>query len=360
MHRCDRNDKSRICEPGSVKVIGRRQIELYSHLIHTVDHVEGVLREEFDSLDAFLSHMWAVTVTGAPKRAAIQWLENHEDSPRGWYGGAVGFLSFNGDLNTGLTLRTIHIKNGIARVRVGATLLYDSVPEHEEEETLVKAAALLKSLNPRNQADKGVESINRQSGKGKKVLLVDHEDSFVHTLANYIRQTGASVEVLRAPFAREILREGSNYDLVVLSPGPGSPSEFALNATIDLALSRGLPLFGVCLGLQGIVEYFGGELGQLDYPWHGKSSLVNVCNDNPVWRYLPQQFAVGRYHSLFAQKLPDCLRSTAVSEDKVVMAVEHCELPVAAVQFHPESIMTARNDIGMQLVDNVLSYLIRE
>jgi anthranilate synthase len=84
----DRNDKSRVCEPGSVRILGRRQVELYSRLIHTVDHVEGTLAEPFDALDGFLSHTWAVTVTGAPKQAAIQFLEAHEKSPRHWYGGA--------------------------------------------------------------------------------------------------------------------------------------------------------------------------------------------------------------------------------------------------------------------------------
>src|SRR5262249_59293219 len=88
----DRNDKSRVCEAGSVRVIGRRQIELYSRLIHTVDHVEGVLREEFDALDGFLSHAWAVTVTGAPKRWAIRFIEEQERSSRRWYGGALGPL----------------------------------------------------------------------------------------------------------------------------------------------------------------------------------------------------------------------------------------------------------------------------
>jgi anthranilate synthase len=99
----DRNDKSRICEPGSVKVIGRRQIEMYSRLIHTVDHVEGYLRPEFDALDAFLCHTWAVTVTGAPKTWAIQFVEDSERSPRRWYGGEVGMVGFDGSLNTGLT-----------------------------------------------------------------------------------------------------------------------------------------------------------------------------------------------------------------------------------------------------------------
>jgi len=121
----DRNDKSRICIPGSVKVIGRRQIELYSRLIHTVDHVEGILRKGFDALDAFLCHTWAVTVTGAPKTWAIRFIEDMEPSVRHWYGGAVGIVGFDGSLNTGLTLRTVRVKNGIAEVRAGATLLHD-------------------------------------------------------------------------------------------------------------------------------------------------------------------------------------------------------------------------------------------
>ena len=142
----DRNDKSRVCEPGSVRVIGRRQIEIYSRLIHTVDHVEGRLRPGFDALDAFLTHMWAVTVTGAPKTWAMQFIEDHEDGPRRWYGGAVGMIGFDGGMNTGLTLRTAHISGGIASVRAGATLLFESDPAAEERETQLKARALLETL----------------------------------------------------------------------------------------------------------------------------------------------------------------------------------------------------------------------
>ena len=139
----DRNDKSRVCVPGSVKVIGRRQIEIYSRLIHTVDHVEGELRPEFDALDGFLSHTWAVTVTGAPKLWAIRWIEQEERSPRRWYGGAIGRMTFDGNMNTGLTLRTLRMQDGVAEIRAGATLLYDSDPEAEEAECRLKAAALL-------------------------------------------------------------------------------------------------------------------------------------------------------------------------------------------------------------------------
>ena len=142
----DRNDKSRVCVPGSVRVIGRRQIEMYSRLIHTVDHIEGRLRPGLDALDAFLTHMWAVTVTGAPKTWAMQFIEDHEGGPRRWYGGAVGVIGFDGSMNTGLTLRTAHITGGVAAVRAGATLLFESDPMAEERETELKARALLETL----------------------------------------------------------------------------------------------------------------------------------------------------------------------------------------------------------------------
>ena len=360
----DRNDKSRICEPGSVRVIGRRQIELYSHLIHTVDHVEGLLRPQSDALDAFLTHTWAVTVTGAPKRAAIQFLEQHEHSVRRWYGGAVGCLTFNGDLNTGLILRTIRLKDSIAEVRAGATVLYDSIAEAEEQETRTKAAALFETISRakitanNNLSNKSSEytGITEVKSSKVKVLLIDYEDSFVHTLANYIRQTGATVTTLRHGFADSVLDE-EDPDLVVLSPGPGRPHDFGVPDTVQACVRRQLPIFGVCLGLQGIVEAFGGELGVLDYPQHGKSSRIFVTDQNSgTFQGLPESFEVGRYHSLFAlqQKLPPELKVTALSDDDVIMGIEHQTLPIAAVQFHPESIMSLAGEVGLAIIANVV------
>ncbi len=354
----DRNDKSRVCEPGSVTVIGRRQIEMYSRLIHTVDHVVGVLRCGYDALDGFLSHAWAVTVTGAPKTWAMQFIEDHEKTPRRWYGGAVGAILFNGGMNTGLTLRTVRIAAGVAAVRVGATLLYDSDPDAEDNECRLKASALLDAIRrPTPPADAATVTVGEHPGAGRRLLLVDHEDSFVHTLANYFRQLGAEVVTLRPQPAREALAAGP-YDLVVLSPGPGRPEDFGTAATIGAALDRGLPLFGVCLGLQGLVEYFGGRLGVLGYPMHGKASVVKVRSGR-LFDGLPETFAVGRYHSLFGERdtMPAELAVTAETEDGVVMAVEHRTLPVAAVQFHPESILTLEGGHGLRLIGNVLARL---
>ncbi len=355
----DRNDKSRVCEPGSVKVIGRRQIEMYSRLIHTVDHVEGRLREDMDAFDGFLSHAWAVTVTGAPKLWAMRFIEENEKSARAWYGGAVGMVGFNGDMNTGLTLRTVRIKNGIAEVRAGATLLYDSVPEDEEAETELKASAMLAAIRDTSLAN--AASSNRETasvGQGKRILLVDHEDSFVHTLANYFRQTGAEVTTIRSPIADAVF-DDLKPDLVVLSPGPGNPKDFDCAATIAKARQRGLPLFGVCLGLQALAESLGGTLAQLDVPMHGKPSRISVQENSIVFSGLEQQVTVGRYHSLHVDRssLPAELRVTAESADGIVMGVEHVSEPIAAVQFHPESIMSLGQDAGMRMIENVVAHL---
>ena len=357
----DRNDKSRVCEPGSVRVIGRRQIEMYSRLIHTVDHIEGRLRDGMDAFDAFLSHAWAVTVTGAPKLWAMRFIENHEKSPRAWYGGAIGMVHFNGDMNTGLTLRTIRIKDGIAEVRAGATLLYDSDAAEEEAETELKASAMLAAIRQASVGDASDEEGERaRVGEGVSILLVDHEDSFVHTLANYFRQTGAKVSTVRSPVADEVFAH-VNPDLVVLSPGPGSPKDFDTKATIDKARNRNLPIFGVCLGLQALTEAFGGELRQLDLPMHGKPSRIRVTHPGVVFSGLPEEVTVGRYHSIFAdrQTFPEEFLVTAETEDGVVMGLEHKSEPIAAVQFHPESIMTLGHDAGMRMIENVVAKLPR-
>ncbi|MGO4622722.1 anthranilate synthase [Ensifer sp. 2YAB10] len=355
----DRNDKSRVCVPGSVKVIGRRQIEMYSRLIHTVDHIEGRLRDDMDAFDGFLSHAWAVTVTGAPKLWAMRFIESHEKSPRAWYGGAIGMVGFNGDMNTGLTLRTIRIKDGIAEVRAGATLLYDSNPEEEEAETELKASAMIAAIRDAKSANAGKAGRDVAAvGAGVNILLVDHEDSFVHTLANYFRQTGATVTTVRTPVAEEIF-DRVKPDLVVLSPGPGNPRDFDCKATIKKARARDLPIFGVCLGLQALAEAYGGDLRQLAVPMHGKPSRIRVLEPGIVFSGLGKEVTVGRYHSIFADpaSLPADFMITAESEDGTIMGIEHTKEPVAAVQFHPESIMTLGGDAGMRMIENVVAHL---
>ncbi|WP_424629538.1 anthranilate synthase component I [Bradyrhizobium sp. SYSU BS000235] len=347
----DRNDKARVCVPGSIKVLARRQIETYSKLFHTVDHVEGMLRPGFDALDGFLTHAWAVTVTGAPKLWAMQFVEDHERSSRRWYAGALGFLGFDGSINTGLTIRTIRMKDGLAEVRVGATLLFDSDPVAEEKECQTKAAALFHAL--RGDPPKPLSAFAPDAtGSGKKVLLIDHEDSFVHMLADYFRQVGADVSVTRHTHALEMMKK-ENYDLLVLSPGPGRPEDFGISNFIDAAIQKKMPVFGVCLGVQAIGEYFGGKLGQLAQPAHGRPSRVQV-RGGTLMGNLPNEVVIGRYHSLYVERegMPDVLQVTASTDDGIAMAIEHKTLPVGGVQFHPESLMSLEGNIGLRIVEN--------
>ena len=353
----DRNDKSRVSIPGSVKVIGRRLIESYAGVFHTVDHVEGILEPGYDSLDAFLTHMWAVTIMGAPKKAAAQAIEDLEKDARGWYGGAVGMLSLNGDINTGILIRTVHLRDGIARYSAGATLLYDSVPELEEQETRMKATAFFRALREPKPGTAPLQSSEQPAhrGQGVKLLLVDNDDCFIHTLSNYARQTGAEVVTYRAGIPQDLILRLAPH-LILISPGPGRPADFGVPDLVKFAARSGIPVFGVCLGLQGIVEAFGGELGVLDYPMHGKPSTV-VHRSRGVFEGLPERFKVGRYHSLFARKesFPACLEVTAESEDGVIMGVRHRDLPIEAVQFHPESILTLDGNCGLRLMENVVA-----
>ena len=367
----DRNDKARICKEGSVQVVGRRVIEQYSKLFHTADHVIGELRDDCDGFDSLLSHMWAVTLTGAPKPAAMQTIEELENSARRWYGGCVGMLLFTGEINTGITIRTVHLENGIASVRVGSTILCDSGPDAEERETRTKAAAFINAVIGAGLSVEEPRAPIAATGRGKKVLFVDNRDSFVHTLGDYVRQTGAEVVTVRAERARQgngarglpdtdrVFAE-VDPDLVFLSPGPGTPREFGVPELVQECVRRELPVFGVCLGLQGIVEAFGGELGVLSYPMHGKSSTVH-CTATGILEGFPETVIAGRYHSLYALpgQFPECLRVLARTEDGVIMALEHRDLPVAAVQFHPESILTLKDDLGLRLIAQVIGRLAR-
>lgn len=289
---------------------------------------------------------------GAPKKWAAQAVEDLEKSARGWYGGAVGMIAMNGDINTGITIRTAHLKHGMANYSAGATLLYDSVPEAEEAETRLKATGFFRALGP--QAPKVSKTKLQTPASGLKLLLVDNEDCFIHTLANYARQAGASIVTYRWGFPLHLLDE-VKPDLLLVSPGPARPADFGVPDLVREAARRGLPVFGVCLGLQGIVEAFGGDLDVLDYPMHGKPSYIRHHNEG-VFEGLPERFRVGRYHSLHARRstLPRELEVTAESEDGIIMGVRHRDLPIEGVQFHPESLLSLEGQVGLELMRNAM------
>ena len=261
----------------------------------------------------------------------------------------------NGDINTGILIRTIHVRDGRAEYPVGATLLYDSVPEMEERETRLKATGFFRALRAPTPGKVASAGQPANPSGGPKMLLVDNDDCFIHTLANYARQTGAEVVTYRAGFPLEMIDE-LRPDLILISPGPGRPADFGVPDLVRFAAEREIPVFGVCLGLQGIVEAFGGELGVLEYPMHGKPSTIK-SHGVGIFEGLPERFQVGRYHSLYAirGKFPACLEVTAETDDGVIMGVRHRELPIEAVQFHPESLLSLDSECGLRLMRNVVA-----
>ncbi len=264
----DRNDKSRVCVPGSVSVIGRRQIEMYSRLIHTVDHIEGRLRPGLDALDAFLTHMWAVTVTGAPKTWAMQFIEDHEGAPRRWYGGAVGKIGFDGGMNTGLTLRTAHItrrggrgprgRDAAVRVRPGRRGAGDRAQGAGAAGDAGRGAAAAPRRWPGRP---GLASPADLPGAGHAGAAGGPSGLVRAHARRLFPRAGRRGGARCAPGCPPEALDEYAPDLVVLSPGPGQPSDFGCDALLTELDARGLPAFGVCLGLQAMVEHAGGRTG---------------------------------------------------------------------------------------------------
>ena len=261
-------------------------------------------------------------------------------------------LSLSGDINTGILIRTTYLRDGYATYPAGATLLYDSDPASEEAETRLKATGFFRLLGPPVPAAADAARINEPIRM--KLLLVDNDDCFIQTLANYARQAGAEVVTYRAGVPFEVL-DAIKPDMILISPGPGRPHDFGVPQLVLHAAEAGIPVFGVCLGLQGIVEAFGGELGILPYPVHGKPSKIRTRGVG-VFEGLPEEIEVGRYHSLYAipERLPAVLEVTAESQEGVIMGVRHRHLPIEAVQFHPESILSAAGGTGLTLMRNAM------
>jgi len=170
------------------------------------------------------------------------------------------------------------------------------------------------------------------------ILLVDNYDSFTYNLVHLLQELGAEVVVRRNDEVDADGAEAMAPSHLVVSPGPGRPGQSG--ATLD-----------VCLGHQAVVEAFGGEIGPAARLLHGKTSLVHHDGEG-LFAGLPQDFPAGRYHSLAATRVPDCLAVSATSDDGEVMGVRHCELPVEGVQFHPESVLTL--PVGRDLLRNFL------
>lgn len=191
------------------------------------------------------------------------------------------------------------------------------------------------------------------------IYLIDNYDSFSYNLYQLIGEVDPAIEVIRNDALTVEELEEKNPEAVILSPGPGRPADAGICEEVALKLSGKVPILGVCLGHQAICEAFGGTVGYAKELMHGKSSLVKVDEQSPLFKGLPAKVRVARYHSLAADEgsLPECLQVVSRADDGEVMAVQHAEFPTFGVQFHPESILTPD---GRAMIENFLAIATKE
>ena len=172
-----------------------------------------------------------------------------------------------------------------------------------------------------------------------RLLMIDNYDSFTYNLVHLFEELGAEVIVRRNDAIDADEAEALGPTHVVISPGPGRPENAGSSVEIVTRLAGEVPILGVCLGHQAIVEAFGGEVGPAQELVHGKATTI-AHDGRGIFRGLPQDFLAGRYHSLAATRLPASLEVSARAADGEVMAVRHAKFPIDGVQFHPESVLT--------------------
>ena len=186
------------------------------------------------------------------------------------------------------------------------------------------------------------------------IVLIDNYDSFTYNLVQYIGALEPDIRVIRNDACTPEEIEAMRPDAIVISPGPGKPSEAGICIEAIRYFKDKIPILGVCLGHQAICEAFGGTVSYAKELMHGKSSMSQIKEASPLFRNIGTEMQVARYHSLAAirDSLPGELKVTAETDDGEVMAVEHRDYSVYGLQFHPESVLTPK---GMTLIENFLN-----
>jgi anthranilate synthase component 2 len=187
----------------------------------------------------------------------------------------------------------------------------------------------------------------------RKILMIDNYDSFTYNLVHYLEDLDCEVIVKRND--QLSLEEVDAFEEIVLSPGPGIPDEAGLLKEIISTYAGKKRILGVCLGQQAIGEVFGGSLINLDQVYHGVATTIDIVKEDYIFKGLPKQIEVGRYHSWVVNAdLPDSLEATSFDENGQIMSLRHKEFDIRAVQFHPESVLTPQ---GKQMLKNWLKPL---
>jgi len=383
-----RNDVNRAAIPETTKVTSLMHIEKFSHVMHIVSWVTGQLRPECTPFDAFRSIFPAGTVSGAPKIRAIELVGALEKEKRGAYAGTVGYFSFCGNIDTCIAIRTLVAKAGFVYFQAGGGIVFDSEENFENEETLTKMGALTSTVaalekeasgkpiseqkNPKISVSEESQQYhklfqfpapskeltnqkaNSASNQKPVTLMIDNYDSFTWNLYQYLSQLGEHVIVYRNDQVTVEECLALNPGRVVLSPGPGDPSDAGVCGAVLKAFMGKVPILGVCLGHEVLVHEMGGEIISAGEMKHGKTSSINH-DKKGLYAGISEPFEVIRYHSLTANpaKIPDTLEVVSSTANGIIMGVRHKVYAVEGVQYHPESIKTEH---GLTLLKNFLNW----
>ena len=388
-----RNDLARVAVAGTRQVTDLLKVDRYSHVMHLVSRVVAQLRPDLDALDAYRACMNMGTLTGAPKISASKLIRQVEQQRRGSYGGAVGYLTGQGDMDTCIVIRSALVRDGIAVVQAGAGVVYDSDPQAEVEETENKAQAVLQAIIGAQQTasthqpslDPAKVTIDqmpkdkpapakKQTTRGAsdnfvspgKLFLLDNQDSFTYNLVDELTQLGFDLEVYRNQLSADVIlskMEAASLSqpvMLCLSPGPGHPSEAGCMLDLLAGCQGRFPVLGICLGFQALVHQAGGRIDRCAQVMHGKTSAMHL-QPHPIFApagraALPNPLHVARYHSLQAFDVPPGVEIIAAVDD-VPMVAYNASTLCLGFQFHPESLMTT---YGSQLLHNTVEFLLSQ
>jgi anthranilate synthase/aminodeoxychorismate synthase-like glutamine amidotransferase len=381
-----RNDLSRSCVPGSVRVPGLLRAEAHPGVWHLVSDVRGTLRKDSGDGNLVRGAFPPGSVTGAPKTRAMEIIHELEASPREVYTGAVGYRGAAG-LELNVAIRTFEFSGDRVWLGAGGGIVADSRDDDEYAECLVKAGPLIRAVggrltaeagprdegaggprrrhrpgaaplpddaarpaqSPRPQADRDRVIPAGRARSRPVVVVIDNYDSFTYNLVHMLVGEGCAVEVVRndAVTAAQVAAFGPAG--IVISPGPCGPADAGISVDVVRACGGTTPLLGVCLGHQAVAAAFGARIVRAPQPVHGRTSAI-AHDGRALFCGVPQRFEATRYHSLIVDErsLPASLRVTARTLDGLPMALRHASAPVEGVQFHPESILTTHGPTIMR------------
>lgn len=365
-----RNDVARVARPGTVRVRQRMMVERYRHVMHLVSLVEAPVRAGTTAADCVRALFPGGTVTGAPKVRACQRIAQLEPVPRGAYTGSAGFVDWSGRSVWSILIRGLVLERrpdgAVAHVHAGSGIVADSDPGREWREAQRKGRALLEAAQGCATAGQDVAGLpvghvtpgqawdpprDAARATGRRVLLVDNYDSFVHNLADYCLALGADVRVVRNDCAWRAQVADFAPTHIVLGPGPGWPDDAGCTRHLAVAGAVAVPVLGVCLGHQAMGGASGATVRTHPAgPVHGRADFVHHSGAG-LFAGLPSPMLATRYHSLVVEAPGPEWNVDARLADGTVMAMRHAQAPLYGLQFHPESLCTEH---GLELVARFL------